>query len=280
LTENLKKTGFFSPLRLLIRLETRNRFPSALALVGFGVGMISGLVIYWYTSKAFAPAFKNSLSPYASTYFVYILVGELSLLIQLGILEDLTGKLRRLVAEGTLESLLTLPFRPASIILLLSLPSIPLNAVHVIVTIVAAKLIFGFEMGLLPLLGALMLQLAALPLFLGLGLLASAFLVRFGRGDKVVMFIANAGAILGGAYFPVSVFPESIQKLGAMLSPINLLLESTRSVLVHGLSDPVFYKSGLALLGIGMILMPLGHFILSRSFEYARKRGSPLLFTT
>ena len=123
-------------------------------------------------------------------------------------------------------------------------------------------------MGLLKALG---LQLLFLPVFLGLGLLATALTVFFGRGVQALSHLGVAVAVAAGAYFPVTLFPPVLQKTLTWVSPFTLFLQGIRQSLdpLSGAGAPV----GEACVWIALSL-PLGYWAFGVSVRYLLKRGS------
>ena len=261
-----------------MRLDFRDRYSSYWAAFGELVAVVMGLLIYSYTAKAFAPAFSPVLGTHTTDYFTYVLVGELVLLVPLQLVENMTKNLKQFVSQGTIDPLLMLPSRPQAAPVLLSLAAVPRESLRVAVTILLGLTLFSFSVSPSGLLLAFVLQLLALPVFLGIAMLACAVLVVFGRGYGLLAYAMTAAAVVAGAYFPTSVLPEALQNFG-LISPFNALLEGTRLVLSSGAAISQIQATAWTMVKWGIVSLPIGYVALGMSLAYFRRRGEPLLFT-
>src|SRR6185369_8698173 len=65
--------------------------------------------------------------------------------------------------------------------------------------------------------------------FMGLGILAAAFILWFKKGNPVTWLIASAGELFGGVYFPTTILPEwmkSVSKWVPMTHALSALRQS------------------------------------------------------
>lgn len=263
-----------SLLSFLFRRQVRDRYPTKLAFLGELIGLLVSLTVYWYTARAFIPG-----SGFSGSYFDYLLIGEASLFLPLAFFHGLVRISRQTANEGVLELTQAFPIRGWRIISALGAALAPFELGRILLTLLIARMLFGFHADAGAILQFTLLQLIAAPAFLGLGLIASAIVLRFGRGETAIAWISSGAAILAGAYFPVSVLPESIQTLSNWLSPFFVLLEATRQALGQtslsaGLMGPM-----TVLLVWGAITLPLGMLAVEAAFRHARKSGSGFLLT-
>lgn len=257
-------------IRLMLRRELRDRYPSMAALGGELLGLTASLLVYWYTARAFAPTFESGIS--GTSYFEFLILGETALFAPLALFSGTARSFRTTLANGTFEALLACPGKPQSRIALLAGALIPLELARAALTVASAWLFFGLRLSPSSLAGFALIQLLAAPAFLGLGFLAVALILRFGRGDSAVHSIAGVAAILGGAYFPVSVLPPLFQSFAGWSSPFALALEGTRAAFNAG-SGISLESAALGLLAWGLVCLPAGWLALGASFENSRVRG-------
>lgn len=258
-------------IALLIRLDLRDRYSSLWALIGETLAVAAGLLIYSYTAKAFAPA----LGTQSSDYFSFILVGELVMLVPLQLLENMTRNVRQLAAQGTIDPILMLPSRPQVAPVLLSMMTLPRDVARILLTLTLACFVFGMPISLKGAMIAALLQLMAIPAFIGFSMLACAALLCLGRGYGMLTYLTAGGAVIAGAYFPTTVLPELLQDVG-QYSPLNVLLESSRLALS---GKPGASQCAWALAKWGLLSLPLGYLCFGFSLNYLKRRGEPLLFT-
>ncbi len=257
-----------SALILLLQRELQDRFPSPWALCG-EVGMISlGLAIYWYTSQSFTSLTGN--------YFNYLVIGELTLFMPLLLLQGILRVIKTALSEGTFEVFLVMPRRSQTPLICLSLAAALRDGLSALLIGSIAVIGFRFRVPLSFLWDALYLQLLSLPLFFGLGLLSASILIRFGRGESVIVHLSTLASILAGVYFPITVLPASFQALSQWLSPYSLLLQNTRTILEQGWNPAEHLKPTL-LLGLGgLTFLTLGYIALGSSLAALRRDGLPL----
>jgi ABC-2 type transport system permease protein len=71
------------------------------------------------------------------------------------------------------------------------------------------------------------------PFVWGLGLLAAAAIVTFRRGEGVVGIAMSLLGLVSGAFFPLALLPEWLQRL-AEANPVAIVMEGTRDALIGG----------------------------------------------
>ena len=230
-------------------------------------GVYLSLIIYWFTSKAFAPAFESSLGEHAG-YFQFVILGEVALQIPVLLLALLTRTLKKSLSEGTFEIFLTAP-KPASYIFsILTLSHLPREFLRVSLTLLLAVLFFQFSLSPLFFLQFICLQIAAIPLFLSFGVLFGACYLLFGRGDAILGYSGIILMTFSGAYFPLTVLPERMQQLLHWLSPYKYFLDTQRLLITGNAGWHETLQTIAALSISGVILFPLSLL----AFHFAIKR--------
>lgn len=266
----------FSFFLLTVRLDFLERYRKRTAFVIEAAAVLLGLTIYWYTAKAFAPAFSGNLGAYGN-YFHFVLVGELALLVPISLLEGVARAVRKSQAEGTLELFLSGHRPVAHIPILLSLAVVPRDFSRVLLSLGLAAVVFGFRLPVAALFLLPLLQLLALPLFLAIGMLAASVLVLLGKGEHIVTYLGAAIMAFSGAYFPLEVLPEKFVMIVAQYSPYALFLRLHRDLLSQGVGTENFFRDSFLLFSQGALLFPIAYFFLTQSFRMMRRRGTSFL---
>ncbi len=241
------------------------------ALVGECVASLSSLLFYWLTSRAIGPALS-----FSGDYFTFVVIGEATLLIPLTLWGGVTQSIRSGVSDGTLELFLTLPVPAPLLAAFQAAAHVPREVFGLAVTWTVAAVVFGLSVSAWRIAELIALQLFAVPLFLGIGLMAGAALVRFGRGQAVLAHIGTFAAVLSGAYFPLSALPDPVRQWSLILSPFTWVMETARSVIAVGWTVETT-KAAAAWVGVGVLALALGWAALEWSFAHVRRRGDPLL---
>ena len=267
--------ALFELFRMSLKLDMRETFISKWNLPVFLISQFFWVSMFWFMSQAFGsriPFLQDS----GMDYFTFVMVAEFSLLLPAFLMSTFAETIKINASFGTLESILLARQAPAVAIIIMGLSSCSRQLLKVITNVGIALILFELSVSALGALQAFLLQLAALPLFLGIGLLSAAILVRFGQGAGLLGTLADGLILFAGAYFPIQVFPQIAQSVSAV-SPFTVLLVETRAVVVSGVPWTELLDSVAVLLGWGMVVLPLGVFILVHNLEYYRRRTVPLL---
>ncbi|MDZ4662297.1 MAG: ABC transporter permease [Pseudomonadota bacterium] len=258
-----------------VAMEYQDSYPSKWAIGGALVGSVLSLIMYWFTSEAFAPALKDHLTTETVDYFNFVFSGELILTLPLVLIEGTIHVVRQAVASGTLETFMSLPTRTQTPLLFWTLAKLPLDAVRLLILVGLAALFFGFQLSLQKLILLLAFVFCSLPFFLSLGLLSATVLILFGRGERALTFAISFLTLLSGLYFPTSVLPEILQKSVALVSPFYFVLTRARGIL-YSESPPNFVEWAM-LFAFGLVLLAISLKILGSAFKKVRTQGRNFL---
>jgi ABC-type uncharacterized transport system permease subunit len=259
-----------------VRRQFADEFMGVSGLLFDAIAMCAGLLVYWYTAKAFGACFRENL-PARVDYFHFVVAGEICLAIPHVLFLSVSRVVRTAVGDGSFETYLALPAPGCVTFSLLAAAQIPRECLRVAMMLLAAIFIFGLQIPLRELLLAAALQAVAWPVFLGLGFASAAGMIFCGRGAAAIGQASNLLMILAGAYFPISVFPEALATASRATSPFTLLLENTRALL-GGAGFP--WAGAGVLLSMGLAGLLGGALLFHASLRHVRRRGSPLLFSS
>jgi ABC-2 type transport system permease protein len=78
--------------------------------------------------------------------------------------------------------------------------------------------------------------------------------------------------LVSGVYYPVSVLPAWMQAI-ARLSPATYVLEGVRGGLLEGRPTGELWSYVWPLLGMGIVLIPVGVFVFGQAERYAKRTG-------
>lgn len=255
---------------LAARAEFRERFVSWSAILLESTSVLAGLYVYWFTSKAFAPAFGDGSSVH-NNYFSFVLLGEIVLLVPISCLDGISRALRKLHNEGSLEVFFTYAPHPIFAPFLSFMARLPTELARLVLMILLATLLFEFHLSVREIVVLLSLQLLTFPIFLAMGFFGAAAFLCLGRGDQILVYLGMMLMAVAGAYFPVSVLPPALAGVANLISPYNLLMNMSREYLEGGV--PANFS--LAILAAeGLLLLPLSVLVFSASIHYVKKRGS------
>jgi ABC-2 type transport system permease protein len=187
--------------------------------VGFFVdlaGVFFTAATYYFVSRVFGAAASPFLKNYGGDYFAFVLIGVAFAAYQNVGLNSFSQSLRQEQFLNTLEPLLMTPVNTPRFLVGSSLWDFLYATIRVALYLILGALFFGFRMTnarVGPALAVLVLTLFA---FMGLGVFAASFIMRFKRGNPVTWFMEAASNLLGGVFFPLSALAPGPSKGGAL----------------------------------------------------------------
>lgn len=211
------------------------------------------LWVYQMTSVALTANLNTTYNWYGQSYFHFVVIGELGLMLQLAALEASVRSIRTAHFNGFLEHLLYLSPYSQLQFLALGISSILKDFVHWLTMIMLAWVIF--DLSLLPqiVLPVLALILVSLPAYFVLGQIFSSVVIATGRGGGITSNFLFLISIVSGTYFPTEVFPKLFQDIFINYLPTTFLLKNIRlawnqNLSVHEFASVVLYYTILFIL--------------------------------
>lgn len=260
--------------RISVLKEYRNKYPSKWTWLGQIISEMALLFVYWYTAKAFVPNLEVFKTP--TNYFSFIVIGEMTLFLPALFMTAFARILRAEVQQGTLEPSFFTKSSLSISWLAQAFAIAFVESFRLIFVLLLALFFFEFKMlSASSFLKITLLQLLAMPVFAGIGLITASIVMAFGRGERLLPMLTTAMTVLAGAYFPTQVLPGALAQVLGILSPMNILLDASRNVVSHGSE---ITAPALSLLILGVFLFGLGIFALKLSLKHYRHRSQPLLF--
>jgi ABC-2 type transport system permease protein len=230
---------------------------------------VYGIVSFRYVSRLIG---GNKYIADSTEYFRFVVVG----FVVAGVLRASTittaTNARRDQVEGTLEILATQP------ISLLAL-ALGWGILPVLEEIVAAMITLGIAVplgfqGVSPNWPATFVCLVVSAiLFTAIGFIAAAAVLAIQQGVALAAVVTAIMTLVSGAAFPIAVMPMWLQFF-AKLSPLYYALTATRTAILNGGDESQVALHILVLVGITVVLLPVGLVILRMALNYARSRGS------
>ena len=226
------------------------------------------LAIYYFVSRTFANARPPGLGE-APTYFAFALAGVvLAMLIQSAALA-LGRRLREEQLTGTFEALIAQPLRDVELAIGLATFPFGFAAFRSTVYLLIAGLVLDAGFGNADWVGWVVIVATTTTFTLGFGLVIAAAVLVMKRAETVAGVVTALLAVGGGAYFPISAFPEWLQPI-AELIPTRLAFEGGRAALFGG--EWADEAAGLA--ALTLVSIPVGVWLFARSLRAQRVRGT------
>jgi ABC-2 type transport system permease protein len=232
-----------------------------------------GVATFYYLSKFVdSPELARELPP-GSNYFAFALVGFAFfdyLSVSLGAFDTSLEEARQ---NRTLEALLVTQTSLPVIVFGSAVYPFAALALRTCVYLAWGALIFGFAPRTANWPGAVMILLASVLAFAGLGILSASYSVLFKRGNPAKWIVLGLAGLLGGMMYPVTILPKPLQML-ARLMPITYSLEGMRAALLDGAAWRELWPSFAALLVFAVILLPISLAVFGWSLRRTKITGT------
>jgi ABC-2 type transport system permease protein len=245
------------------RLSFLLRFPRALFTV----------LVFYFLSGLIGGTANPHLAAFGGSYFPWVLVG-IALAAYLDTsLTTFAYLIRNAQVTGTMEALLVTQTQLPTIILGSSIYSFVSTSAVVLLYLATGALFFGVDLGAANVPAAALVLLLSIAAFSALGIVSAAFTVVFKRGEAILGAFTQVSFLLGGVYFPVTVLPNWLQAVAALL-PITHALDAMRFALLRP-EDLVGMAAELAALAVfALIALPLSVWAFDRAVRHAKASGS------
>ena len=260
-------TGYLDAVAAVVRRDMRIFLSYRFRWLTRILGTLLTLTTFYYVSKlARADAVGNHAS-----YFAFLLVGIVALPVLTGAMTVAQFVRQELVA-GNFERLIVSPTGPVVGILAMLIFPLAFALLLAAITMALGIVLFGVhvELGGIPLtLGVMALGCIA---FASIGLLFVAALIAFKSAAGVTWVIAGLG-LVGGVYFPLSLFPGWIRWAGSV-QPLTPTIELLRHLLVGTPLAHAAWVDWLKLGAFAAVLLPVATYILSQALKLSRAQGT------
>ena len=183
-------------------------------------------------------------------------------------LNSFAQSLRQEQFVGTLESVLITPIRIPTFLAGSALWDSFTRPGEVALYLIVGAAAFGLNLGNANAGAVAFAGLLTLTTFMGLGVLAAAFILRFKRGNPVTWIIASAGELFGGVYFPTDILPPWMRSMSEWV-PMTHAFKAFGRVFSKAPESTRFGRSLIFLLAFTFVIWPIGilafHWALRRS---------------
>ena len=223
---------------------------------------------FFFVAKLISGSNSPALLNHPGGYFPFVLIGIAFSTYQSVGLTSFSQSLRQEQFMGTLESVLSTRVRIPTFLAGSALWDFAYASLEVVVYFLVAWLAFGFTFANMNGFAAFLSIVLTLTTFMGLGILAAAFILRFKRGNPVTWIIASASELFGGVYFPVEVLPASMKSISRWI-PMTHALAALRDSILSNASVSEIGHHLIYLLICTLLVWPVGVF----AFKWALKRS-------
>jgi ABC-2 type transport system permease protein len=234
-----------------LRIASSYRSPFAFEFVE----ALFGAAMFYYVARFVdSPELRQAL-PQGMSYFAYTLVGFAFFDYLNAAIDTFDRTLEEARDTGTLEPLLVTQTSVPVFLVGSSIYPFALTTVRIGVYLGWGSVLFGFPLRSANWISVLLVLIATLLAFSGLGIFSSAYLLLFKRGNPIKWLFLGVSGIVSGMLFPVSVLPHWLQII-AHLNPITYALDAMRAALLDGANFAGIARLLLILVLFAAVLLP------------------------
>jgi len=129
------------------------------------------------------------------------------------------------------------------------------TTLRIVVYVAWAAVLFGFPLHAANWIAVIIVLLATLLAFSGLGILSASYLLLFKRGNPAKWFFLGVSSVVGGMLFPVNILPDWLQVV-AHFNPVTYALDAMRSALLGGANVASLWRPLAVLLLSALAVLP------------------------
>lgn len=240
--------------------------------VPFFMGVVQStlnLGFLFFLSRLVGP--RIAVTATHGSYFDFAVVGSTLLILFNTTLVSMAQRLRTDQSTGTLEVLLTMPSRPAMVVLGSAAYQVLYSTVTAAVTLAVA---FGFGLRFHASAAGAVVGIASLvcsmALFMAVGVAFAAYVLVFKRGDALAGLAMAGLTVVGGVYYPLALLPHVLRVLADVV-PFTWVVAVVRESLLQG-EVPVGRLGELAVSAV--VALPVAMALFSAALRHAQRRGS------
>ncbi len=263
----------FSKIIAFTKKEFINEASYKLPFLLNAVGVFANILVYFFIDLLFGKKITPHLQEFGVHYFAYVLLGTAFFSYAGAGLGSFSNRIRREQIEGTLESVLSTPTTISTILLSIGLWNLIVATFDLIVYILLGIFLFRLDFSNMNILSTLLVLLLTITSFSGLGILSASFIIILKRGNPIGWLIGNLEGLLGGVYFPITVFPPWLQILAGLL-PITYAIKAIQLAVYKGYGVTELSKEIIFLSLFSLFLIPAGMAAFSFALKKARRDGT------
>lgn len=236
-------------------------------------GSILPLVSFFFVGKLMEEGTTETLAKYGGDYFPFALIGiAFTRYFQLAV-TTFSDSMRRAQMAGCLEAILSSQTNPKTIVLNSALYSFISAAVQLILMFVVGSLFLGFSFSGINIGATLVTFILSILAFVSFGMFAAAGTIIFKKGEPFGFVFSHLSAILGGAYFPVTLMPGWLEAVSYVF-PIYYALDALRLAILQGYTLNMISQDLFIISGMTLVFFPLSLYFFEWAVEKGKQEGT------
>ncbi len=252
-----------------LRIEVSYRFSFIFQVTS----VFFSIAAYYFLARFIGNSSIPGLSAYGGDYFAFVLIGIALHHYLATSLDAFSRSIRDSQLAGTLEALLSTQTSLSTIILLSSAYPFLWTSLNVALYLALGVGLFGVHFAAGTWTAAVVLLLLAVIVFSGFGILSASFIVIFKRGSPIATLFTSLSYLLGGVLYPVTVLPEWLRLVSALL-PTTYAIEGMRAALLRAATWPELWPSVGPLVLFAVVVFPASLMSFHYATRYARMTGT------
>jgi ABC-2 type transport system permease protein len=237
------------------------------------VESLFGAATFYFVARFVDSPELHAALPLGTTYFAYSLVGFTFFDYMHASLDTFDRSLIEARDSGTLEPLLVTQVSLPVILVGSAVYPFVMTTVRIIIYLAWGAALFHFPLQAANWLSVMLVLLASLLAFCGLGIFCAAYLLLFKRGNPAKWFFLSVSGLMGGMLFPVSILPDWLQFV-ARFNPVTYALNAMRAALLEGTGVRQISTALLVLLLFAVVLLPSSVWAFSWALRRTKVTGT------
>ena len=214
-----------------------------------------GAAVFYYVARFVdTPQLQHAL-PQGGSYFAFSFVGFVFLDYLNAALDTFDRSLEEARDSGTLEHLLVTQTSLPVFLAGSAIYPFAATTLRIVVYVAWGAALFGFPLHAANWFAVIIVLLATLLAFSGLGILSASYLLLFKRGNPAKWFFLGVSSVVGGMLFPVNILPDWLQVV-AHFNPVTYALDAMRSALLGGANVAGLWRPLAVLLLSALAVLP------------------------
>jgi len=230
-------------------------------------------VTIWFYITKFLKGSTISSKVYGGDYFSFVLIGIAFYRYVNGGINGFALNMMKEIERGTMESNWAMPTPPLIIVVYSALWDFLYITLQSFIFLLLGKFIFGMAIYISNYLLVSVIILVSIICYMSIGIILSSFILIFKRPEPLNTLINLSFLLFGGVYFPISIFPENLQKI-SQIFPLTYSLNALRKIFIQGASLSSIYSDLMPLIIFAILLSPLSIFLFNCAVKRNRLTGS------
>ena len=236
------------------------------------VSLLVTIIPVYFVANALQPFMASVIAEEGREYFGFVLLGSAMLAIVSPALSSFSSAVSGGLSSGFFEALLVTP-TPLPALLAGQTGYAFLWAMARVILLMVAGVVLGVDVHWLRVPEGLLILGMTTAAYIGLGLIAAAFVVSFRTNATIPQVVLVLSTVLGGVYFPTSVLPPVVAPIAEWI-PLTPGLRALRQTLLLGFPLSSVTDDLVKTIGLAMLCLLAGTVAVRWSFGYARRAGS------